>query len=319
MREHDTSIAAPLLFLSLTVSHSHGLFLVCRRRASTDQAVTWARISSGSVSTQIGAAVCADPTGKGSLYILSGDVVGFGSNVNVMWRSADGGVTWASLTHNAWQPRRNAVCVVDHSGNVFFLGGKAYNDSTQLPSNEVTDNSVWLSTDAGSTWQQQTAHAPWLARDGPSAASYYSTALGVTLLYVSTGYVYPTVVQNVGVTYNTSQEIAQDNGNAVNDVFVSSDKGVSWTLVTNNPGFPCRSHGRMTATQNGVLLISDGSSETGSYGDEGYLKDVWASLDGGFTSPTHAHTQQTHRSPGASSPPSAASLACFAMSAPRVS
>ena len=252
--------------------------------ASTDQAVTWSRISVGNVSTQIGATVCADSLGN--LFILSGDALGFGSNVNVMWRSSNGGVTWSNTTNNAWKPRRNAVCVVDSNNYLYFLGGKAYNDSTQLPAAEVTDNSVWMSTNSGNSWQQQTAQAPWLARDGPSAASYYSSVLGKTVLYVSTGYVYPAVVQNVGVVYNTSDEIAEDNGNAVNDVWASSDMGVSWSLVTSNPGFPCRSHGRMRATQNGVLLISDGSSETGSYGDEGYLADLWASLDGGFTSDT---------------------------------
>ena len=127
------------------------------------------------------------------------------------------------------------------------------------------------------TWTQQTASAPFVACDGPIAATYYSPQLQMDVLYMSGGY-----------GYNSYFAQIQDNGIGHNDVWASLDQGLTWTLMT-SAAFTPRYHARMMASPNGILAVLGGANAPlptnagNSQGSEYVLNDFWVSLDGGYT------------------------------------
>ena len=141
-----------------------------------------------------------------------------------------------------------------------------------------TPSSVPPTATSTFTWTQASASAPFSPRDGPLGATYYSTALGVDVYYVSGGYKYE----------NSVAQYSGDNGVGDSEVWASVDGGATWKLIASNQ-FPPRYHGRMLATKDGVLVVVAGANAPPTYkGGSGqgssYLRnDMWASLDGGFT------------------------------------
>ena len=115
-------------------------------------------------------------------------------------------------------------------------------------------NDVWESIDLGASWHCVCASAPWSARSS-------FLALGATdgsCLFV----------------------IGGDDGDYRSDVWFSKDFGKSWLCVSEKAGWQGRSDLSGVMTQSGGLLIFGG--RTVGEGD-GFLGDIWRSLDGGLT------------------------------------
>lgn len=105
--------------------------------------------------------------GAASLSIM-GDVLVMGGTdgvrqLNDVWASHDGGLSWTALTTNAsWSPRRFFSTVALPYGSLLVMGGSD-NDGNYL-------SDVWQSVDGGVTWTQLTSVAPWPPRYGFGSA-----------------------------------------------------------------------------------------------------------------------------------------------------
>jgi hypothetical protein len=118
---------------------------------------------------------------------------------------------------------------------------------------------VWKSANGGRDWTLQTMKAPWKARTQHDATATYSQALGKAILYVANG------------IYESGQA-----ANRNNDIWASSDDGVSWIRITANAAYRARQDGEVDSL-NGILVITGGDIGTNNPGN---INDIWASLDG---------------------------------------
>jgi hypothetical protein len=173
-----------------------------------------------------------------------------------IYYSIDGGVEWynMSVPNNTWTRRDDAACVVDPiSDTVILLGGLHYGGVYSL-------NEVWSSSDGGLSWTL--SMASWAPRAGLSVASVYNSVLERTLIYVVAGII--------------GQSDYGVQGLGSNDVWVSSDLGATWTQLTNAAPWDIRSHARLTATSDGILILTEGAEDE-ALSDSYYPHDIWVS------------------------------------------
>jgi len=191
--------------------------------------------------------------GQSSVVMPDGSIVlmgGYdGGHKNDVWRSTDNGATWTQRTANAgWSARDRHSSVVMPDGSIVLLGGK---DDVGLK------NDVWRSTDNGITWTQVNASAGWSPR-----------------------YVHSSVAMPDGSIVLMG---GQDSGpSMMNDVWRSTDNGVTWTQQTANAGWSARwDHSSVAMPDGSIVLV-------GGYDGSNLKNDVWRSTDNGAT-----WTQQT--------------------------
>ena len=115
-------------------------------------------------------------------------------------------------------------------------------------------NDTWRSTDKGATWTQMTASAGWTARSGHTSVTLPD---GSIVLMGGAD----------GITGNK------------NDVWRSTDKGVTWTQMTASAGWSARKGHSSVALPDGSIVLMGGVSNNYPY----YLNDVWRSTDKGAT------------------------------------
>lgn len=72
-------------------------------------------------------------------------------------------------------------------------------------------------------------------------------------------------------------KIILSGGNSANDVWMSDDDGLTWTLQTASAPWGGRSYHQMVATPSGAIILMGGENGSTYYGD------VWKSLDSGIT------------------------------------
>ncbi len=179
-----------------------------------------------------------------------------------VWRSDDGGVTWAEVvaTGDAW-PERAYFQAVTLDGSIYVLGGQNF----ALPSSTFY-NDVWRSDD-GATWEQVTDAAPWVGRAGLMAA-------------VLDGQIYV-----FGGSRNDDSAVVGPGGPTreyFNDVW-RSDDGATWEQVTDAAPWSPRAGGAAAVKDDRLFLLG---------GEEGfvcsplpdceppYFNDVWSTADG---------------------------------------
>jgi hypothetical protein len=179
-----------------------------------------------------------------------------------VWRSDDGGVTWAEVvaTGDAW-PERAYFQAVTLDGSIYVLGGQNF----ALPSSTFY-NDVWRSDD-GTTWEQVTDAAPWVGRAGLMAA-------------VLDGQIYV-----FGGSRNDDSAVVGPGGPTreyFNDVW-RSDDGATWEQVTDAAPWSPRAGGAVAVKDGRLFLLG---------GEEGfvcsplpdceppYFNDVWSTTDG---------------------------------------
>ena len=239
---------------------------------------SYSQVSNGAfVSQSYGPTACVDIK-RQIMYSIGGDTNGGDSaGTNAVWASTNLGQSWTQSA-GLFPGRGNAVCVVDSQSRVFVAGGKQVNTNGVAVSNDVWMGVLTSTTPVTLTWTAQTLTAPFVPCDGPSAATYYSPALGLDVLYYQPGYSYLNVVA----------QYQGDSGVGNNDVWVSTTAGVSWYSL-GHAAFPTRYHARMLATYQGVLVIAAGANDLpptqgGASQVSSILRnDMWASLDGGYT------------------------------------
>ena len=149
---------------------------------------------------------------------------------------------------NGWQPYSRTLynSAVLPDGSIVFTGGRNKNAP------DTFYNDTWRSTDKGVTWTLINASSGWSARGGETLVSLQD---GTLLL---TGGIISDEVQ-------------------VNDVWISTDKGYTWTRINASAGWTPRQGA-------GCLVLPDGSVLlTSGYGSYSMKDDVWRSTDNGLT------------------------------------
>ena len=122
-----------------------------------------------------------DPHG----VLMCGGVTGGGVAMNDVWYNSNWyspADTWTLITSNAeWSPRSHfAMVYLDaHQGSIAIIGGI---DAVGTPLNEV-----WISTNGGNTWVQQSPAPGWSGRAGLSAI-LDAYAGNTPPLYIAGGY-----------------------------------------------------------------------------------------------------------------------------------
>ena len=199
-------------------------------------------------------------TNDSTIFRIGGRTSGSQSCSSSVWYSSDG-KTWrnaVTATSRVWSPLRDeTAAVADSAGNLFYLGGRLCgNSGTRL-------NDVWLSTDKGKNWAQRTAAASWTARVGLMAVAVRARATARDVIMVIGG-------------------VDQTPPRDLNDVWITTTQGSSWSRLTDRAAFPSRNNLNAEVTKAGMIVLTAGKHDHPD-GRREYLNDVWVSADGGYT------------------------------------
>jgi hypothetical protein len=212
---------------------------------STDNGATWTLVNANagwSPRQEHSSVVMPD----GTIVLLGGSTAS--GYVNDVWQSGDQGTTWIRVNASTgWTPRDSLAIVVLPDSSIIVSGGTLAGGYSQF-------NDVWRSTDKGVTWTEMTPHAQWSPRYG------HRTVVMPDGSIVLTG----------GYTFGT--------GRFMNDVWRSSDKGATWTLVNANTGWKGRILHTCVVMPDGSLVLIGGAEPNNVY-----LNDTWRSTDNGAT------------------------------------
>ena len=169
------------------------------------------------------------------------------------------GHDWTVANANEFTYRQSIYCPIDTTTHTLYLIGG------QNSSSSLYENDVWTSTNTAQSFNQRST-APWSQRD--SQNGWVHTA--------------PAALGSKQVLYAIGGHAAIENSRP-NEVWVSSDSGASWTLLSYG-AFLGRDHFGAAITSTGVMLVVGGKlNATNPAGSHLGANDVWASLDGGAT------------------------------------
>ena len=180
----------------------------------------------------------------GSIVLMGGSDGGI--SYNDVWRSTDNGTTWTQQTADAgWTSRTLHSSVAMPDGSIVLTGGYPYMNDT------------WRSADNGATWTNVTASPGWSARYGHTSVAMPDGS----------------IVLMGGTDFDGWM-----SGMSYNDVWRSTDKGTTWTLVNASAGWPARGYHSSVVLPDGSIVVMGGYDSSGmSY------NDVWRSTDKGTT------------------------------------
>jgi len=266
---------------------------------SIDAGVIWRQITaSAEWSARRGHCVVKTPTSD--LLLIGG--VG-AEYYNDTWISTNNGATWTRQSATAgWGARAHHSCCVLSDGSILLTGG-ANAFSTGL-------HDTWRSTDDGVTWVEQSDPSEFNLRNGHNSllmpdgscvviAGGYGTPLYWSDVWrtVNSGVSWTQIKPNDSTPWSKRIYIASVikgtkiimaggyfygglGSNVLNQVWASSDNGVTWVEQTAAAGWTRRHQHTMVLLNDGSLILSgggDGESGTNP------RNDVWRSTDDGVT------------------------------------
>ena len=177
------------------------------------------------------------------LWVLGGNDTS--DEVNDIFVSSDGGVSWNQvMTSGTIWSGRSGHQAFAYNNKLWVIGG---NDINNL------FNDIWVSSDGGVTWTQvTTVGTVWSGRSGHQAIAYNNK------LWVIGG--------------------KGSNNNLLNDIWVSSDGGVTWTQVTTVGTVWSGRSGHQAIAYNNKLWVIGGKGSNNNL-----LNDIWISSNEGVT------------------------------------
>ncbi len=206
----------------------------------------------------------------------------FGATGGGLWKTTDGGTTWAPVTDGQIRSSSvGAVAVAPSNPDVIWLGM----GETQLRGNVMQGDGVYRSTDAGKTWQHAgLAHSQAIGRirvDPANADRAYVAVLGSPFVPSEERGVYRTTdggrtwsrilhrsdragaadliidPDDPQTLYATFWEVYRRpwvlwSGGEGSGLYKSTDGGDTWTELTRNPGLPVGTLGKVTVAVSGA-------------------------------------------------------------------
>jgi photosystem II stability/assembly factor-like uncharacterized protein len=192
----------------------------------------------------------------------------FGATGGGLWKTTDGGLTWAPVTdHMIASSSPGAVAVAPSNPDVVYIGmGEA-----ELRANVIQGDGIYRSSDGGKTWQhsglENTQTISRIVVDPSNADNVYVAALGhpygrnsergvfhsvdggatwKKILFRNDGTGAVDIVMdpsNSRVLYASLWEVYRkpwtlSSGGAGSGLFKSTDGGETWVELTRNPGLP---------------------------------------------------------------------------------
>jgi PKD repeat protein len=206
-------------------------------------------------------------------------------------------IPWKNITGSpGWTRREGHATVTLPNGTLVMLSGYDYTWTQK--------NDVWISPDEGITWTQACSSAGWSARDGTNAVSLSDGTILLFAGYDGANYKNDTWKStNNGTTWTlvnassgwtpryrpTSVVLSDDSiimlggeytsGSNLNDVWMSTDKGATWTQRTSSAGWAGRQMFATVVLPDSSLLVFGGSTGGGTT----RFNDTWRSIDKGAT------------------------------------
>mmetsp|Transcript_31603 Transcript_31603/g.75770 ORF Transcript_31603/g.75770 Transcript_31603/m.75770 type:complete len:473 (-) Transcript_31603:100-1518(-) len=225
--------------------------------------------------------------------------------LNDVWRSRDNGSTWQVVPpeSDTWMPRRGHASTLNYNMVSMFVIGGLCGSGCYL-------NDTWLSED-GAVWTFA-GYANWRSRHGHTVVTIGGVTTDTLIMFgghdgdrylndvwkifdPSTQASDWTVVKHAaewspryghGAVVRKNRDIVLTGGffasgverTCLRDVWVSSDGGASWELVTDSPPWSGRyQHGAVTMSNQDMFVIGGIDVELER------LSDAWRSSDGGKT------------------------------------
>lgn len=185
--------------------------------------------------------------------IIAGGATGSGqvTSVKEVWKSEDGGETWTQQTAAAGWGQRNNIGLVALSDNTLILaGGVEYSRG-----NTYVRNDVWKSEDEGANWTK--------ILDNSDPATYWKKRWGHTLNVCSDDSL---IITGGNPTLTT--------GGQLNDVWMSTDGGATWSEQTAAAGWTPREHHACAVLSDDKIVLVGGYAS-------GFKNDVWYSSNYG--------------------------------------
>ncbi|MBI5647308.1 MAG: HYR domain-containing protein [Ignavibacteriae bacterium] len=217
---------------------------------TTDGGSSWSDIGASLASLTYGA-IAIDPNNPNTVYAGGGEVL-YSTNPWLydgrgMFKSTDAGATWTNITNGfGSQTQFGAIAVSRHNSNVVFAAlGSGYWHLGNL-----TNEGVWRSTDAGTTWtrvlNQSDAHDVWVHPDsagyiyaaigGAHAGSgvYRSTDNGATWSLSSAGLPVGTSIGRIQVSQSPARPATMYSiiYNGTTRLYKTTDGGAGWFQVS---------------------------------------------------------------------------------------
>lgn len=199
----------------------------------SNNGATWTRVATTSPAVDRTFFMCGNY--KGAIYVMGGQRLPHDPTtaLNDVWRSADGGLTWARLPDALWSPRGLVYRPVEHAGRLVIVGGGLYADDPYVPE---AFNGVFAFD--GTTWKT-------LLPDGHKqfTATFYNPVVSLAgRLWLFNGY---DPANNVELSRAT----------------VSDDDGSTWTTFAGGSGGPESHADAVVATQDRILRLSGNIQE----------------------------------------------------------
>lgn len=248
---------------------------------TTDNGTSWTQFSAGL--TRLGvSSIVVHPTTPNTIYIATGDrdgndVAGYG-----VWRTTDGGLTWAA--HNNGMGNRTVNEIIMHPTNPNIMFAATSNRRVYRTSNGGAN---WTaSPDLGFNPKDIAMHPTNSSILYASGTRYArSTDGGVTWTTITS--TLPGTTQRMALAVSPDEPnwvyILAGNGSGLQGIYRSTDSGVNFVRRTNTPnilGYPVAGNDTRSQAWYDLVIAADPSDASTIY--TGGI-NIWKSTDAGAT------------------------------------